>query len=349
MRLSRRSTLASMAAATTALASPAILRAQARELVMVGYGNEQDQPLIRAGEELGRRHPGISLRVIGGLSTEALAQIKASRGDSPYDFAVMGSPAIINALAEDVLEPIDLDQIPNSANIDGRFPPYSFGMGCPVVFEGIGVAYNSETIATPPTTWQDLWNPEFAGRVGMCRPQSNLGLGVLAATNEAFGQPQDNMQAALEKWQELDPLVGRSPPLLQQMLERGEIDITPLWHTNAALAAAAGLPIAYTKIASPGPLMLPTNIVHFINTPEGTSELVHEFADIMLEQSIQDFAAGAPFYFGTVVKGTEVPEAAKPYLPSTPEEIDSMVSLDWQAIAPLRGETVETFDRMFAG
>ena len=33
---------------------------------MVGYGNESDAPLIAAGEELGRRNPGISLRVIGG-------------------------------------------------------------------------------------------------------------------------------------------------------------------------------------------------------------------------------------------------------------------------------------------
>ncbi|MEM7608617.1 MAG: hypothetical protein AAF411_24955, partial [Myxococcota bacterium] len=64
---------------------------------------ESDAPLIAAGEELGRRNPGVSLRVIGGLSAEALAQIKAARGNSPYDLAVMGSPAIVNALAEDVI------------------------------------------------------------------------------------------------------------------------------------------------------------------------------------------------------------------------------------------------------
>jgi len=348
MRLSRRTILAGLAS-TAALASPTILRAQSRELVMIGYGNEQDQPLMRAAEELGRRHPGVTLRVIGGLSTEALAQIKAARGNSPYDFAVMGSPAILNALAEDVLEPLDMSLIPNAAHIDPIFPSYGYNAGCPITFEGIGVAYNTETVANPPATWADLWNPEFAGRVGMARPQSNLGLGVLAATNAAFGRPQDDMEFALNKWMELSPLVGRSPPLLQQMMERGEIDLAPLWHVNTALAAAAGLPIAYAKVAGPGPLMLPSNIVHFINTADGTRELVHEFADIMLQADSQEFAGSAPYYFGTVRTGVEVAEAARPYVPATAEERASMTSPDWPAVAPLRGQTVDAFDRMFAG
>lgn len=348
MKLTRRTVVGGLAAAPV-LAMPTILRAQSRELVMVGYGNEQDAPFIRAGEELGRRHPGVSLRVIGGLSAEALAQIKAARGNSPYDLAVMGSPAIINALAEDVLVPLDFSQIPNVANVEPRFMPYGYDVGVPVVFEGIGVAYNSETVANPPATWADLWKPEYAGRVGMARPQSNLGLGVLAATSAAFGRPQDDMQFALEKWKELDPLVGRSPPLLQQMIERGEVDIAPLWHVNAALAAGAGLPIGYVKIAEPGPLMLPTNIVHFVNTADGVRELVHEFANILLTPELQTMAGSAPIYFGTVLKGVEPPAEAAPYVPSTPEEMAATTSLDWPAIAPLRGQTVEAFDRMFAG
>ncbi|NKX43619.1 ABC transporter substrate-binding protein [Roseicyclus persicicus] len=347
MRLTRRTVLGGLAATTT-LASPSILRAQTRELVMIGYGNDQDAPLIAAGAELGRRHPGVSLQVIGGLSAEALAQIKAARGNSPYDFAVMGSPAIINALAEDVLVPLDFSRISNSANVDPRFMPYGYDVGQPIWFEGIGVAYDTTKISTPPTTWADLWSGEYNGRIGMCRPQSNLGLGVLAATCEAFGMAQDDMTFALEKWQELDPLVGRSPPLLQQMIERGEVDLAPLWHVNSALAASTGLPIGYAKLTGPGPLMLPTNIVQFVNTAEGTADLVHEFTDILLTPEIQTMAGSAPIYFGTVVQGIEVPADAAPYVPSTPEELAGTTSLDWPSFAPLRGETVETFDRMFA-
>ena len=347
MILNRRTVLGGIAATTT-LSTATFLRAQTRELVMVGYGNESDAPLIAAGEELGRRNPGVSLTVIGGLSAEALAQIKAARGNSPYDLAVMGSPAIINALAEDVLVPLDFSKIPNSQNVDPRFMPYGYDVGQPIWFEGIGIAYDTTKIKAPPTMWEQLWSGEYNGRIGMCRPQSNLGLGVLAATCEAFGMPQDDMTFALNKWKELDPLVGRSPPLLQQMIERGEVDLAPLWHVNAALAASSGLPIGYCKIAGPGPLMLPTNIVQFVNTAENTADLVTEFANILLTQSIQTMAGSAPIYFGTVVKGIEVPTEAAPYVPSTTAEMDSTTSLDWPAFAPLRGQTVENFDRMFA-
>ena len=348
MKVTRRTVLGGMAATTT-LATPVVLRAQTRELIMVGYGNDSDAPLIAAGEELGRRNPGVTLEVIGGLSAEALAQIKAARGDSPYDLAVMGSPAIINALAEDVLIPLDFSKIPNSQNVDPRFMPFGYDVGQPIWFEGIGIAYDTAKISEPPTTWAELWSGEYTGRIGMCRPQSNLGLGVLAATCEAFGRPQDDMAFALEKWLELEPLVGRSPPLLQQMIERGEVDLSPLWHVNTALAAGAGLPIGYVKIRDPGPLMLPTNIVQFVNTAEGTADLVHEFADILLTQNIQKMAGSAPIYFGTVVEGIPVPADAAPYVPSTPEELADTTSLDWPAFAPLRGETVEAFDRLFAG
>jgi hypothetical protein len=118
---------------------------------------------------------------------------------------------------------------------------------------------------------------------------------------------------------------------------------------NAALAAAAGLPIGYVKIAGPGPLMLPTNIVHFVNTAEPVRALVHEFTDILLTEEIQRMAGSAPIFFGTVRQGLDVPAEAKPYVPATAAELASTTSLDWPKVAPLRGKTVETFDRMFAG
>ena len=169
MILNRRTVLGGLAAATT-LSIPTILRAQSRELIMVGYGNASDAPLIAAGKELGRRNPGISLRVIGGLSAEALAQIKAARGNSPYDLAVMGSPAIINALAEDVLVPLDFSKIPNSKNVDPRFMPYGYDVGQPIWFEGIGVAYDTTKIKSPPTGVQTspVATPVLSRRSASC-------------------------------------------------------------------------------------------------------------------------------------------------------------------------------------
>jgi ABC-type Fe3+ transport system substrate-binding protein len=343
MTLSRRTVLGG--AALGALAMPLVARGQARELVMIGYGTAQDDPIKRAAAELGRRHSGVTLRVIGGLSAEALAQIKAARGASPYDLAVMGTPAIINAVGEDVLEPLDASKVPSLAKLDPRFPPFAQGMGVPVNYSGFGIAYNKQTVRTPPTSFADLWKPEFAGKVGLARPQSNLGLGAISIAARAFGRPDDDLEFGLAKWKELKPLVGRSPPLLQQMLERGEIGACVLWHDNTALAASTGLPFGYVK--TPQPIILPSSVVMFRRTAHAA--LIHEFAEIFLSEEIQRFQTNPPYFFGPTLAGVPTPQAAAEYLPSTPAEVAAMASIDWTKVAPHRGRTVEAFDRMFAG
>lgn len=341
--LSRRTFLG--AAAGVALAAPSLARAQARELVMIGYGTVQDEPIKRVGAELARRNPGVSLRVIGGLSAEAIAQIKAARGTSPYDFAVMGSPAIINAVDEGVLQPLDAKKVPSLAKVDPKFLPFAHGMGVPVSFSGIGIAYDKRAVPNPPKTWADLWKPEYAGKVGLSRPQSNLGLACVSIAARAFGRADDDAEFGLAKWRELKPLVGRSPPLLQQMLERGEIGLCPLWHDNTAIAASSGLPFGYVK-ATPGPMILPTSVVMFART--AFPDLVHEFAELFLADEQQRFGTQPPYFFGPTVAGVATPPAASAYLPSTPEEVASATSVDWAKVAPRRGRIVEAFDRMFA-
>lgn len=344
MTLSRRHFLGA-AAGATALAAPMVARAQARELVMIGYGTAQDDPIKRAAAELGKRHAGVTLRVIGGLSAEALAQIKAARGASPYDLAVMGTPAIINAVGEDVLEPLLPAKVPSLSRLDPRFLPFAEGMGVPVNYSGFGIAYNKQTVRTPPTTWADLWKPEFAGKVGLARPQSNLGLGAVSIAARAFGRPDDDLEFGLQKWRELKPLVGRSPPLLQQMLERGEIGACVLWHDNTALAASTGLPFGYVK--TPQPIILPSSVVMFRRTAH--AELIHEFAEIFLSEDVQKFQTNPPYFFGPTRAGVPTPQAAAEYLPFTPEENAAMASINWTKVAPQRGKTVEMFDRLFAG
>jgi putative spermidine/putrescine transport system substrate-binding protein len=60
--LSRRGFLGT-AVGTTALAMPFVARAQARELVMIGYGTAQDDPIKRAATRSRRRgaHPPTTL------------------------------------------------------------------------------------------------------------------------------------------------------------------------------------------------------------------------------------------------------------------------------------------------
>ena len=129
------------------------------------------------------------------------------------------------------------------------------------------------------------------------------------------------------------------------MMERGEIAIAPLWNNDAAVAENKGMPIRFVK-PDPGPVA----IVSVMSEITGTRhpDLVHEWMDGIISQEYQAFAADAPYYFGVTVKGVDVPEAAKPYTPSTPEEVLALQTVDWPNIVKVRPQLVERFDREFS-
>ncbi len=130
------------------------------------------------------------------------------------------------------------------------------------------------------------------------------------------------------------------------MMERGEIAMAPLWNNDAAVAAEKGLPIKFVK-PDPGPVAIISFMSQIANSRE--PELVNEWLNGILSEEYQTMAAAAPYYFGATVQGIEIPEAARPYTPSTPEEVLSLQTVDWSKIVPIRGDLVEQFDRTFAG
>lgn len=344
--VSRRNVLAGIAGGGAVLAAPRLTRAQSAELVVIGFGGTLDDAYKRAAGIVQSRRPGSSVRIVPGLSAEAIAQVKAARGASPYDMTGMEPPALLNAVAEGVLEKYDVARVPNAANVEPRFLAEAYGYGVPVTYTVIGIAYNRDLVKTPPTSWADLWKPEFKGKVGIARPASNLGLGTLSMAARIFDASPDDLDSGLAKLKEINPVVGRTPGLLTQMMERGEISAAILWHTNTAIAASRGLPIGFVKPA-PGTMVLPSSSVLFVNS--GAKDLAFDLINEMLSPEHQTFAAKAPYFFGPTVKGVLPPPDAAPFMPSSAAEIASIQAVDWTKLAPARGRITEAFDRAFAG
>jgi putative spermidine/putrescine transport system substrate-binding protein len=344
--LSRREVAKRVLAASTLLAAPSVVRAQARELVVVGFGGTLDDPYKRVGEQVQGRHPGVTVRIVPGLSAEATAQIRAARGNSPYDLTCMEAPALLAAVGDGVLERYDRSALANARNLEERFLPEAHDYGTPAFYTVIGIAYNRQMIPQPPQSWADLWRPEYRGKIGLARPQSNLGLAAVALAARMFGGGDDNLEPGLRKWRELNPVVARTPALLTQMMERGEIGLCALWHNNTAIAASRGLPIGFVKPA-PGVLVLASSGVLFINS--GVKDVALDFINTLIDPQNQAAAAQPPYYFGPTVRGVALPADAAPYMPSTPAEVAAVQVMDWAKLSPLRGPTVDAFDRMFAG
>jgi putative spermidine/putrescine transport system substrate-binding protein len=345
-QIDRRSLLGGAATLAATLACPAVGRTQeARELVIVSFAGQLQEPHQWLARRMEARHPGLRIRLVPSESQDIVAQIKAAQGYSPYDAMPNGEPPHLIAQREGYIQKVKPEAIPNSRNVYPELIAKANGFGVPASYSLIGIAYNDKILRTPPKAWADLWNAEYRGKVGVPRASSNLGLGVLVIAAKIFGGSEENLEPGWSKLQELKPVVGRSPTQLLQMMEREEIAIAPLWNNDAAGAAEKGLPVKFVQ-PDPGPVAVVSFMFEITNTRH--PDLVHEWMNEILSVEYQTFAANAPYFFGPTVKGVTVPEAAKPYTPSTPAEVLRFQSVDWSKIAPVRGRIVDQFDRLFA-
>jgi len=340
-------TTGAAAAGLAALAgAPRSARAQtARELVIVSFAGQLQEPHQWLARRMEARHPDLRIRLVPSESQDIVAQIKAAQGHSPYDAMPNGEPPHLIAQRDGYIQPLKREAIANVANVYPEFLAKSGGYGVPASYSLIGIAYNEKLLKSAPKSWADLWLPEYAGKVAIPRASSNLGLGVLVIAAKIFGGAEDRLDPGWSKLQELKPQIGRSPTQLLQMLEREEIAIAPIWNNDAAGAAGKGLPIKFAQ-PDPGPVAIISFMAEISRTQH--PGLVHEWMNEILSVEYQQRAANAPYFFGPTVKGVAIPDAARPYTPSTPAEVARLQTVDWSKIAPVRGQIVDRFDRLFA-
>ena len=330
-------TLLGAGAATLTLGAPGRGLAQERELILISYGGKLQEPHRWLADRMEKRHPGLKIRLVPSESQDVVAQIKAAQGYSPYDAMPNGEPPHLIGIKDGYIQKADPAKIPNYGNVYPEFIRKSQGYGVPVTYSLIGLAYNEKLVKAPPRAWADLWRPEYKGLVGIPRASSNLGLGYLGIAAKIFGGSEDRLDPAFQKTKELKPIVGRTPTILTQMMEREEIAIAPLWNNDAATLAEKGMPIRFVK-PDPGPVA----IISFFSAITGTrhADLVTEWLNAILSTEYQAYAADRPYYFGPTVKGLAVLAAAKPSTPATPEEVLKLRITDWTKIVPVRGQIV---------
>ena len=173
--LNRRALLAGSAAS---LAMPSALRAQAaRELVVVSFAGQLQEPHQWLARRMEARHPGLRVRLVPSESQDIVASIKAAQGFSPFDVMPNGEPPHLTAQRDGYIQKLDAGKVPNAANVVPEMMAKSAGFGVPASYSLIGIAYNENLLKTVPKTWADLWNPEYRGKVAIPRASSNLEIG----------------------------------------------------------------------------------------------------------------------------------------------------------------------------
>lgn len=169
---------------------------------------------------------------------EMLAKLQA--GANQYDL-IQPSDYMVEVLIElGMLEELDYANLPNLSNISGKFqaPPFDPEQKYSVVYMwGVtGIAYNPEFVTDPITSWQDLWDPKYKGKVVLLNdPREVIGMGLIKNGFSNSTLDPDELKIAVDDLKTLLPsVVAFDTDTIKQKFIAGEVWIGTVWSGDAA-------------------------------------------------------------------------------------------------------------------
>jgi spermidine/putrescine-binding protein len=215
-----------------------------------------------------------------GLGHEPLVMAQQARPQ--WDLIHTGQMRAGQLGAMGLYKPVSEEAMPKLKEIHPSFK-YPFLAGkCHTPF---GLCVNTKKITRPVTSWTDLWDPEFKGRVAF-PAWGWIGDEVFYAINLAFGGTSENIEPGIEKFKQLfadnAAVVANNVEHTRQLIDSEEIWLVPFFGARVGQAAAAGTPVEFT-IPKEGGLSWVWNMSIIANRPEQSTSnaegLVNETFD----------------------------------------------------------------------
>lgn len=129
------------------------------------WGGEIPKSLIHQFE----RESGIKVNFSTYDSNETMyAKLKASR-HAIYDVVLPSAYFVERMRKQDMLQPLDQQQLPNIKNLDERFINNDYDKGnhysIPIIWGATGIFFSHHALPTPPKRWNELWAPQWRNQL----------------------------------------------------------------------------------------------------------------------------------------------------------------------------------------
>ena len=325
-------------------AFPGLSRAQARKLVVATFQGSWEEahrdawvPAFRASA------PGSDMVLDAILSVDQISKITAARANPPIDVMLMDPGPALVALGQDLAEPYPVAQ---SAHYKDLIADAQEPMGPANFIQCVGMIYNPEKVKTPPSSWADIWKPEYKGRVGITNLNSTLGTGFLVEISRMRGGSEANVDAGFKALEELKPNLGAvaaNPGALATLYQQEQVDIGPGNFNAIQILKARGVPVEFAA-PKEGAIGFKTTIHIVKNTP--VKELAFKLIEATLSPEVQTKLMNSPYLIiPTNSKVKMTGEIAKVLAKDTDEIKRKLVFQDWKTINQNRQAWIERFNR----
>jgi putative spermidine/putrescine transport system substrate-binding protein len=236
----------SVVIATSTLVIMLAPRAMAEQITVTTYGVWSEEmracwldPFTKA--------TGITVIADPGASGPNLAKLVQEEAAPAHDAAWIDSGVSEQAFEKGVIDTIDPKLVPNIANFapsgidktkDGKIFALSTGMYV------TAIEYSTKTVKTPPTSWWDLWAPEYEHRVEFPTPAMGFFAPVFMYLNKLLGGTSNDFGPITAKLKTLKPYAFYDAGgIMNAALQNDEISLAPFFGSQAWVFNDRGLPI----------------------------------------------------------------------------------------------------------
>jgi len=315
-----------LAVAGVGFAQPAGVEATLR----VGYwGGSIGDAITEVFVDTFREKYGIDVTIVQAFDNPRLTQLLAQGARPDLDVAMFTAPIMPKVVSSGIAARLDPAAIPNLADVhpdlkheDNLYAAFAFGTW--------GIVYNTQYIDRPITSWRDLLDPAFRGKVthpDIAYNSSILSFDALARLDG--GSLETDWRPGFENLKRIlanSPSFWSSSSQVLEWLKQGEVWIS-------AFASGSAMELAVQPDAPPvrfvnpveGAYPVPFYLVKVVNAR--SPRAADLFINHMLDPELQERFMERMFYGPSNLKA-RVPEEWQGIILSA-NEFDQLVHLDW--------------------
>ncbi len=345
MKRTIRTQLAAVVAASAIAAAAAVPASAEGELVIATFGGSFAEDTKTCHVAAFEKATGAKAIITLGSSVDTAAKIRATAGSPEIDVAYMDISIAKQIKNEGLLETVDFGKLASH----GEVAPQAFDADNQFVnfmTAGTVIAYNPEMVSKAPTSWGDLFDPAYSGKIALGDITGTSGMHFLIAVNKMKGGSLNNQDAGFAAIDELMPnvvMLYTQADQLVQLFERGEIAMAPWYPDRIGSAADQGVPVAVAYPDEGAVGIRPT-----VSVPKGSKnvDLAMAFIDVLLSAEGQKCFAEKK-YAGPVNTKVELSDKVKAVVPFG-ESYEKLWYPDSDAIAELRPGWTERWQKEIA-
>jgi putative spermidine/putrescine transport system substrate-binding protein len=307
------------------------------------FGVFQDQYTKAVIDPFEKAHPDIKINYVPiKNSAEVLGKLRAAKSRPDLDVAIMDSSVAPTANQEGLFSQLDPAKVTNLADVvaAGR----NGGWGPALTFDSLSILYNTKQVKTPPTSWNDLWDPAYKGKVAMPIADTR-GVALIVALEKMTGANyQQTIDPAIGRLKRLAPSVQtwNPQPDVYTAIASGADVIGVGWNARGQLFHQTSKGTLATVQAKEGNVLQINTINLVKNSPN--ADAAQQFINYAISAPAQQEFAKASYYAPTSTKAV-LPASVLNLTAQSKQQQASRIPIDWSWITPRYSAWVDRIKR----